>query len=255
MTAKYTSILLFFFIFSTALFSQSNENRIYDFSGRLLSNDDTTGIAFAHVINLKNGQVAVSDTMGYFWLPVMKKDSILITSIGFHNHIFTLNDSIINTNDNALYVKIFLPRRDYRLAPVDVLGISWKEFKYQVTNMDLTDEEKVYEKNVRMEPFTEEELAQFRAMQPAGITINLKSRQDRQRELLDEIKREKQREEKYHRRLNTLIGRYTGLEGKKLLDFIDFCNFDRDFVLNSTEYMILVEVKRYYRYYKKVLHR
>jgi len=238
MVKTYYIFALLFFPF--LLQAQHQEVELINFSGRLLSADEGRAVPFAHVINLNKRQVTVSDTLGYFWLPVRRADTIAITSIGYETGYFCLYDTVTSED---FFAKIYLIRKAYSLQEIDILGISWREFKHQIVHMDDPDEIKQYAEMVAVK-FTEWELADIQAAQPIGIPIALKSRQDRSRELLKLIEKEDRLDRAYDKKMNILISHYTGFKDTELIEFIKYCNLSRDFVLNSTEYVILTEIRQ-----------
>jgi hypothetical protein len=48
-----------------------------------------------------------------------------------------------------------------------------------------------------------------------------------------------------------MINALTGLEGDAIYDFLRYCNFEEDFLINATEYEIMERVLQFWEQYKK----
>jgi len=57
--------------------------RLIQFSGIVVGEDSTSGVAGVHIYVPKAGRGATSDPYGYFSMPVLENDSLIISAVGY----------------------------------------------------------------------------------------------------------------------------------------------------------------------------
>jgi len=70
-------------------FSQG-EKRIVQFSGIIIGEDSTTGVPGVHIYVPKAGRGTTSNLYGYFSMPVLVSDSVVISAVGFRRQNFII---------------------------------------------------------------------------------------------------------------------------------------------------------------------
>ncbi len=85
MNFKYYCCLYFLLIFLTPLFESKAQgsNPVIQFSGIIVGEDSTSGVPGVHIYVPKAGRGTTSNQYGYFSMPVLKGDSIVISTIGY----------------------------------------------------------------------------------------------------------------------------------------------------------------------------
>ncbi|MEO9849807.1 MAG: carboxypeptidase-like regulatory domain-containing protein [Reichenbachiella sp.] len=59
------------------------DKRIIQFSGIVVGEDSTSGVAGVHIFVPKGGRGTTSNPYGYFSMPVLEKDSLIISAVGY----------------------------------------------------------------------------------------------------------------------------------------------------------------------------
>ena len=80
-------------IFPGRIFAQGGEYPIIQFSGVVVQPDSSGGVQGAHVYVPKAGRGTTTDQFGYFSLPVLANDSVVISCVGYRkfNYIIPSN--------------------------------------------------------------------------------------------------------------------------------------------------------------------
>jgi hypothetical protein len=204
-------------------------------------------IPYAHVLNLRFGKATVTDTLGFFTIPMRRNDTLLITAIGYQDLIFALPSFWpSNSYSGVLYVE----EKVYNIEGVTVHGLgTYEQFRQKVLSLDLSDD-KVLEMQSYYNKILTEEAVKYQKVS-TGFSFALRSPEERSvrklQKVIEEQKIEQQVEAKYNK---AIVSKLTGLKGKELENFMDYCQMPRDFILQSPEYDILLRIKDSYENYK-----
>jgi hypothetical protein len=85
-------IVMVGFFCATHSFGQS-QRRIIQLSGIVLSEDSVSGLPGAHIYVPKAGRGTTSNSVGFFTMPVLVGDSVVITSIGYERRHYIVPGS------------------------------------------------------------------------------------------------------------------------------------------------------------------
>ncbi|MEQ8362855.1 MAG: carboxypeptidase-like regulatory domain-containing protein [Cyclobacteriaceae bacterium] len=80
-------------ISSTDSFAQSKK-RVIQLSGIILSEDSVSGLPGVHIYVPKAGRGTTSNRTGYFSMPVLEGDSVVISSVGYNRRHYIVPKSI-----------------------------------------------------------------------------------------------------------------------------------------------------------------
>lgn len=106
-------LLLFSFMLNgQRLFAQEqNDKRIIQFSGVIVGEDSTSGVGGVHVYVPKAGRGTISNNYGYFSMPALAGDSVVISAVGYAKQHFVIPDRekqsytvIIELESDTLYL-------------------------------------------------------------------------------------------------------------------------------------------------------
>ena len=211
--------------------------------------DVTTGvpIPYAHIINPKFKRVEVSDTLGFFTIPMRKTDTLLITAIGYEDTRFTLPGFWpANHYSGVIYVK----EKIYHIEGVTVHGLgTYEQFKQKVLSLDLSKDKVIKMQNYYDKILTEEAIKYQKVS--TGFSFSLRTPEERSLKKLAKVEEEQKKQDLIDSKFNkAIISQLTGLHGSELEKFMRYCQLPEDFILKSPEYDILVRVKDLYENYK-----
>ncbi len=204
-------------------------------------------IPYAHVLNLRFHRATVSDTLGFYTIPMRRNDTLLITAIGYEDEHFTLPPFWpTNSFSGVLYLK----EKVYNIEGVTVHGLgTYEQFKQSVLALDLSDDEVVKMQEYYDKILTQEAI-KYQAVS-TGFSFSLRSPEERSlrklQKILEQQKIQQQIDAKYNK---AIVSKLTGLKGKALEDFMHYCQLPQDFILKSSEYDILQRIKESYENYK-----
>ena len=242
------SAVFLFFLFSNIIYSQTN--RIVEITGKVISEKDNSPIHYATVINLKKGKATTCDSLGYFHFTMLSNDILRINALGFERKYLKLNDSTINTSE-IIIVK--LVEKTYQIANVDIFEARWKDFEFEFIHTEIEKQEtkERIEKwfHTLIDP---RELALITASVSIGFPIPYKTKIEKQKIKVKELERQDIENKIIESKFNPeLVSELTGLNASETIKFMRFCNFNREYLLTSNDYDIIIKINnKFDQYYK-----
>ena len=223
---------------------QSTDSTFY-FSARIVDSVSRKPVKFAHIVNTDIGYATISDTLGFFNLKVAKNQTIQISAIGYSIMQLTLIDSIINRKgllaiQLAPYVypigAVFVnPLGSYDQFRRSFLNLTPPAPKYQISSSVLRE--------IDLGMDTISSLSPSPIASPVTFFYNLWSREGRSNRRLAELRKEEEFARKVaHKYSPEIVTRITGYHGLELYEFMEFCNFTKDFLINASEYRIVESI-------------
>jgi hypothetical protein len=231
------------------------QDSIHIFSGKLIDSQTGYPVQFAHIYDQTQSYAMISDTLGYFSIPVHLQDLLVATAIGYYNLPVYVSDSIYELN--RFHTFRMIPKiYNIKEINVSVLG-TYDQFRYKFLNLDVPDPENQMNPSIMNDILLG--IDTTNVIQPPGIMspitaiYNLVSKEGKSLRKLDKIQEErkflKQVEYKYN---IPMLERITGMKELELQDFISFCNFSHKFLLKASEYEIIEAVLKKLDEYRKL---
>ncbi|MEX2484888.1 MAG: hypothetical protein WED10_10025 [Brumimicrobium sp.] len=116
---KFFILISFLFLLNTITFGQkdSNDKKLVQFSGVLVTSDSLDQVSYASVIDKTTGKGTMSDYYGYFSFVTRPGDTILFNAFGFKPNSYIVPDTL--TEDRYSIIHLMVP--DTMILPeVDV---------------------------------------------------------------------------------------------------------------------------------------
>jgi len=135
--------IFFLSIFLLAFFSQDEafsqgESRIIQFSGVVVGQDSTTGVPGVHIYVPKAGRGTTSNIYGYFSMPVLVNDSVVISAVSYKKQHYIVPG---NQGENITLIIELLQDTTY-LPTVEVFPFPTEElFKEAILALNLPIDE------------------------------------------------------------------------------------------------------------------
>ncbi len=230
-------IIALLILFSSTLLINAQTDSVKLFTGRII-NQANEKLVFAQVINLKKNQAVLTDTTGRFHIFATNKDSLLITSLGYEKKIIPVRFFLRNE-------QLILKEKIYDISSVDIYALRWQDFVYDFMHAPEEDLENKTRITAWIQTlFSPNELAMITAAASVGIPINYKTKKQKAREKVAELEQQEKTDEIYTKRYTReLVASATGLHGNDLTNFIQYCNFSKDFVTESSDYQLIMAIK------------
>lgn len=131
------TLILFLSGSGNDLFAQG-KRQVIQFSGVVVGEDSTSGVPGVHIYVPKAGRGTTSNGYGYFSMPVLANDSVIISAVGYQKQYFIIPD----TERQSVTVAIELLSDTTYLPTVEIFPYPTEEhFKEAVLAMQLPDEE------------------------------------------------------------------------------------------------------------------
>ncbi len=245
----FRGLLLFLIFFQEGYLSA--QQTIVELTGKVIDETTNKSVSYALISNLTTERVIAADSGGYFHMTLMRKDVLKISVLGYETKYFTINDPSIDFADILLFR---LPPKTYALANVDIFESRWKDLVFEFSHTDI-------QKNIgedRLEFLLKtigKDLYWLSAVPTMHLPLRFPSKAEKQRKKIRKMQREEILQDLIFEKYNLeLVRQLTGLNKNEAYKFMAYCNFKKEFLLESTEYDIAREIdKRFAVYYKKRL--
>ena len=250
----YTKILFFLgvLLYSLTLsVSAQNADSTITLYGKLYDSKDYAPVEFAHVINMNRAGATITDSSGFFQLRIQAGDTLFISCIGYEDARLS-----IPKYNPVIFKSIPMNKRTYEISSVEIRP--WKtyeDFKKKFMSLKIDDpREDVHPLLWQDMPTKPLDPVPHHPtiMNPVSFFYEVFSGERKARMKYNEILSKETKKRKIRSKFNEeIVGDLTGLEGKQLEEFIDFCNFTDEQLLEMNEYEVLQQVKRKYQLFKE----
>lgn len=186
---QYLLVLLFCIIIGLS-FGQGKQ-KLIQFSGLIVEGDSLLGIPGAHVFIPKAGRGASTNLLGYFSLPALPGDTILVLAVGYKRQYYVVPNDTLKDMTVMIEMRtdtLFLPEVNIRTLP------SERIFKEALLAMNLPDEQN---HNYMKDNLNDQIMR--RLLLESGMSANMNHRYYMQRQQIDAI------EQRYMSRVNPLL--------------------------------------------------
>ena len=245
----YTFGVLFVLVFQTHAQDLVSVDTLVEIKSQLKSVYTDRPVSDAHIINPGLSIGTTSDSLGFFSIYMRRNDSLLISVLAFEDLVFSLP---IFWPSSEYSKTIYLRETAYLIEEVNIHGLgSYEQFKEKVLNARPPEPpaEKTREYINKMATTEAQEWQSPRV----GFSFSMKTKEEKSRKKLEKILAEIEKRKLIERKFNSQnVGTLTGLSGQDLERFMDYCKLPEEFLLNASEYDILVAVKRAYENYKPI---
>ena len=232
---------------------ESLEDTTVYFKARVIDSLTRKPVVFAHIINTTRRTATISDTLGYFYIRTSPGEQLQLTAIGFSASKLTIGYSILRSPilHDLLLQPIIYSIEAIRVNP---LG-SYEQFKQRFITVNLPESEYTIHPSVLQE--IDEgadtlDMLIMPIMSPVTALYNLLSKEGKSkrklRKLLEEEEFDRQIDFKYSPDIVSHITGYTGFE---LYEFMEFCSFKKEFLLDATYYQITQAILAMKREFEK----
>jgi hypothetical protein len=217
-------------------------------SGRVTAVRDTTGISYAHVLNLSNPYGTICDQNGDFTFNCNRGDTLQISAVGYETYRFATNNLDPSKPDSK--IRIRLMTKIYQLPSVTILPFRTKEgMKRYFVNMQLPDKDK-REIALSHLNITREEVG---AIPQSGLTLegpisllyDLFSKEAKQRKKMAKLLAQDNINQQLAKRYNPLIvALIIGKDDPNLIkDFMEYCNISLGYLSTVNDYDLYLYIK------------
>ena len=223
--------------------------------------DDSTGqaLSYVQVYNESKRKGCISNEKGYFHLFGDIGDTLVFSGMSYLGKVQLVGDLDIDT-----LMEVRLSPRFYQIAEVKITRLgTYDEFKRSLLALELPKtqtrilREHLFEQShLGMDTYlAEEEVRKAMSPEPGkptgGISIPILSREEKQRlNLAKVMEKEKEQElidAKYNR---DIIRKVTHLPDDEIIDFMGFCHFSNEVLLQATDYEIVLMIEKKFKEYQ-----
>lgn len=221
--------------------------------GRLTDAANHLPVAFAHIQNYSIRKATFSDSSGYFIMRVSPGDTLVFSAIGYYYKVAVISDSVVRVRANLNYL---LYPRIYDIEEARIFAFrNYDEFRNSFLRLDLSKDKTenlrkdLKEQSTRVALEADRKRKEQESLNGVKLlSIPILTPEEKQMIKLKELLAEEKRKNEVYNKYNPdLIKKVTGLQhDDEVMEFMKFCNFSDDYILNITEYDLVVVIMKKY---------
>lgn len=229
---------------------KSQDTTIFVVRGKIFDGETLKPVGYVLFVNKNKMLISQSDTSGKYRILMMKNDILSISCLGYKTIEWTPTQEDLQSKFIEKY--FYLEPITYSIGAINIYSMRWKSFVYNMKNVDVEDKSK--QKAIQewiTKVVEDQELNKInpkigiQIVIPTYSHLEIQQKKIQERMKIEELNR--QANEKFN---PELVSRVTGLQGDELKRFMNFFSFDRDFILKTSEYDLVIIVKQIFEEYQ-----
>ena len=218
-------------------------------NGILLAENDSTSISSAHIINLSNEALAITDSKGAFSIKVEIGDTLLCSNVNYEQKVI----KVINNES----LRIFLKPKEIQLDEVVVTNMpsTSEAFKKQIIAMDIQNTDGMQIDGLlpvkpkgpipkNYDPAYTNSVG-YAINKPISFIVKKLSKSHKEKLKYYQLKANYGQTIAFDKKFNReLVAKLTNLNGDRLTAFIEYLDIDEAFVMRSSDYEIAVHIQK-----------
>lgn len=228
--------LIFCVLFVNAQDSQ------FTIKGMLINKEDKSPVPYAHIINQAKKSMTVSNIEGIFQKSASPGDTLMVSIIGYEAYAFVISEKA----NSSFEMIIELTPSSRLLEAVKVYAFKPEEdFKREILELETLHNPNQKQVNLPKITFEPDYSSYFNTPPPGstqvatfgtGARLTPFKYVDKEKAKVNQLEK---RKEIIHSKYNEyIVSEITGLKGEELKKFIDWCNMDENFIVESNAYDI-----------------
>jgi hypothetical protein len=205
--------------------------------GFVLSIDNNQIVPLANILNKTTQQRFIASRLGLFKANLSQTDSIVITAIGYEPLLFVAKD--IWPENEADTIKVFMRPTAYQLKEIAIIYSNHKRDSIAQAAAEFLKSDPLmnnYDRVIKRD--------QGSIMSPLTAMWNEYSKAGQDMKHFEDFMHHAQMLSQVNARYNKqTIKRATGLNYEYLDDYIMYCNIDKVFVLNASDYDLILAMR------------
>lgn len=245
LTSDGTLVITMVWLISFAFCDRVNAQETIRVVGTIVDSQSRAPLAFVHVYTASYRHGTISDAMGQFTLSFTKPDTLIFSSVGYESQrlAFSAEDK-----GDFREVTIQMHQKTYQLDPVQVTAYpSIEQFKQDILNVEVTEAEEFklnIPKGARLPPEGPGDVNLNPSVSfggPVTALYNAFSRETKERKKLEALRERASNFHDIDAKYNIdVVRRVTNLDEEGAKRFMEYCKFEDEFILKSSEYELAV---------------
>jgi hypothetical protein len=249
---------LLFIVITCFQLNAQGQQKLIRITGHVTTAEDTSAIAYAHVLNLTYPSGTFCDQAGNFSLVCHYGDTLKFSAVGYENDYFATRSLDFTKTEH--FVRIRLAISFYMLPSVTILpysSVAGLKRAFQATTLSDKDLQNIaLRKKMKIKPDEVGGIPSY-GISLSGIVTgiyNLFSKEAKTRKKYGKVLHGENVNTFIERRYNAqVVARIIGKDDHKLInDFMKQCRFSTDFFFVASDYDLYLAIKQNWLNYAKV---
>jgi hypothetical protein len=226
--------------------------------GRIVDEESGKSVEYGIILNYSRHSTLYSSPTGEFFLQASPGDTLVLSAIGYYYRKIIVSDSLLSSSQTVTF-KISPRAFEIGEAKIVALG-TYDQFRQNFVNLDkpktktevLSEQITEWSQQAGREGY--DKYQQNR--QRDGVTliaVPIRSRDERERIALAQIEEKENFRNRIYQKFNPeVIKKVTGMtEDHEIIEFMVFCDFDDQYVLDVNEYTLMEQIALRYELFMK----
>ena len=231
--------------FLTSLVGQDN---FFYLKGKVLDISNQDPVPYCHVYNESRRKGKITDTSGVFFIQASVGDTLAFLSMSFLGHTY-----IVKEADKTRLAQFMLRPRYYEIEEVEfTMPGTYQGFQEKFLEID-PQKNKPMKELPKYNPYIRPKLldtnyiysGSFRVWHPVSGFYYKHNKEEQSKRKVRHLQEQQLLQPIVDAKYNKgIVSQATGFVGDTLLNFILYCSFSFNYLYESTQYEILLEVER-----------
>jgi hypothetical protein len=242
--------LLLIIVSGSFAFSQTNTQHIKSFSGKVIDSINGKAVPYAYIYNGTRKLSTQANSNGLFVVLAKVGDTLAITSMGYLGKVYK-----IKLSDTSNMLRIRLSQQVYEIEAVKVrFPATYQDFKREFLNLKVPNSspiEGLPTHNPYKTPYLLDtniiQSANFAFNHPISALYSKYSREEQSKRQVWYLKQQELRQAAVDKKYNKqLVQEITGFKDDDLINFMGYCNFNFNYLYESTPLEIVEAIYNKY---------
>lgn len=246
-------IAIIFFVLLSVSWLKSQDS-VYIVTGKVIDGETLVPVPMVFLLNTAKMYGVQTDTSGKFRMLMTRTDSIRISSIGYQTMYW--KPDFADYTKKRISINIYLVPQTYSIGAVNIYDVRWSSFVQKVSETKQTTnsaQQRVI--NWVNKIIAEEELSKINPVTALSIPLPIATHREKMLKKIEKQKRlDKLNKLAYEKFNPKFVSEITGLEGTELKNFMTYCKFERNFILSTSKYDLIIIVEDIFKEYKLLSH-
>ena len=258
-------LLLYLLFISNSVFAQDFQNiSPISITGKVINAKTFEKIPHATIVIKRLKKGAICDSLGYFKLQVLPKDTLQIKALGYETRNFTIASEI----EMGTYFQIKMHKTSYLLDDVDVYALgTWNEFKDEFLKTKIVEKNPINESIFEaLAPYNRKtpnpvpctyrpKIEKFTLLtiigRPTDFLYCKLSKSERRKKKISKLFRNHKKNNKIAQLYNkNIVAQATQLQADSLEKFLIYCNPKMEINEYSSEYEVNKQILTFFSEWK-----
>ncbi len=213
-------------------------------------------LPLVNVFNPRTQKGTITDNSGFFRYYAFRGDTLILSSMGYMKSYIPVSDTAYHPITDTFYMH----QDVFNIPEVNIYGLSrYEQLRYDIKHLGKASKP-ILNARRNLPEINHDELSFYSrrtdnfglVASPITALYNAFSKEGREQRKLQELRQRDALKKAIEPHFNKeMVMRITGLPPEEVEDFMEYCNFSPEFLLNTPDYVIVRQILKEFKIYSE----